>query len=86
VGGPSVEVPRCASDEGDYVLPSGDVDTCFVLVTNPGAMSEQCVEDGWNLEIDLIWRPGIAPTANTTVRATCQLSEDPALDCPNLGG
>jgi hypothetical protein len=68
--------------EAGGVLPDG-ADVCFVMLTG-GAMSMECAAEGWNLEFDLVRRDGVAPPAGTNVNATCQLSQQKSIDCPNL--
>ena len=58
------------------------VDKNGVTGTDLDDMSQECIDDGWNLEFKLE-RSAAAP-GGTTVQATCQLSQAQELDCPDL--
>jgi len=77
-GGEKIKIPECSTPE----TLSGGQTVCFDYFTG-AEMDPQCIADGWNLEFKLT-RLGQAP-AGTVVRATCQLSQTPDIDCPNLG-
>ena len=47
-------------------------------------MSDFCVDRGWNLEFTLVRREGFPAPGGTSVEATCQLSQNKAIDCPEL--
>jgi hypothetical protein len=47
-------------------------------------MNEVCAEEGWNLEFILLRREGFPAPGGTSVKATCQLSSQKAIDCPQL--
>ena len=72
------------------VLPPGET-VCFVYRTDKSGqtatpyddMDEQCVAEGWNLEFQIV-RSEPAPPG-TSVSASCELSQTPALDCPDVG-
>jgi hypothetical protein len=72
-------VPPCEAGEA---LPEG-VDVCYVALTDD-LMSEECIDEGWNLEFRLVRREGVPAPAGTNVTATCQLSQQRAIDCPGL--
>jgi hypothetical protein len=66
----------------DASLPSG-VDVCYVALVED-ALSDFCAEAGWNLEFRLVRREGVPAPGGTSVSATCQLSQNRAMDCPDL--
>lgn len=83
------DILPCAADGS---LPDG-VNVCFQALIDPGGatpdnpndnMSPECVDQGWNLEFNILRRPGTEPPGGASVSATCQLSEQPAVDCPDL--
>ena len=92
-GDTDVNIPECAADG---TVPDGE-SVCFVsLIDQPDAdgeyqtpttdddIQQECIDDGWNLEFRIV-RDGPAP-GGARVSATCQLSQNKALDCPNLPG
>jgi hypothetical protein len=90
-------VPACAADG---TLPNDDTDVCYlakvdgaldrdgeaVELTDDTAddLSDACADEGWNLEFELVRREGTRAPGGTSVRATCQLSQQRAIDCPLL--
>lgn len=74
-------IPRCDGDD----LPDGEY-TCYKALTDPSEMDEKCVEDGYNLEFELVEAidPDLPPSIGSSISATCQLSQDKEDDCPNL--
>ncbi len=89
--------PCAPGEEGQadgWDFPSDDVDACFRYLTDAptnGAtatllddMSEECFDEGWNLEFAIERRPGRPQQAGARTRATCQLSQTEEIDCPNL--
>jgi len=85
------EVPEC---NGMGQLPSG-ADVCYITKTGKPAegekpaqmgvqMADVCIMDGWNLEFEIVRDPTKPPPGGTSVSATCQLSDFPEIDCPNL--
>jgi len=48
------------------------------------AMSEQCMDEGWNLEFQFIRAPGVEPPDNSRIEATCEVSKNKTVDCPKL--
>jgi hypothetical protein len=90
-------VPPCSADGS---LPSDDVDVCYVAKvdgaldaneqpvflteTTMDDMSPACRTEGWNLEFDVVRREGTKTPGGTSVKATCQLSQQRAIDCPLL--
>ncbi len=83
------EIPKCDVVGGAWVPPSGAT-VCFGERTDPVGstesklddMSPDCTLEGFNLEFFVV-RDGPAPSG-TSVTATCQLSDNRAVDCPNL--
>ena len=61
-------------------LPSGERE----VLTEDRAddLSDYCAEQGWNLEIVVQRRWGVLPPPEAAVQVLCELSEDPAVDCP----
>jgi len=47
-------------------------------------LSRYCAERGWNLEVVVRRRWGVAAPDDAAVEVLCELSEQPALDCPAL--
>jgi hypothetical protein len=89
IAGEDVEVVACAVVDDAYVLPADDVDVCYGFRTDPTRtgpevddLSEQCIDDGENLELSLVVRPGVSE--NRFFSAVCELSPDPETDCPDL--
>ncbi len=72
-------VPPCQAGE---LLPDG-VDVCYVTRTGD-SRDPDCVAEGFNLEFDLVRRPGVAVPGGTGVQASCELSQSKAIDCPGL--
>ncbi|MBC8072190.1 MAG: VWA domain-containing protein [Deltaproteobacteria bacterium] len=84
-----VEIPSCSPDGQ---LPSSEVDTCWIALVDREAstadddddLSEYCVEQGSNLEVRLVRRPGHPAVGGTNVEISCARSSTPELDCPGL--
>ena len=84
------EVPACDLVNGAWQTPMG-ASVCFGAKVDPNGtqtplqvddMSPACVDEGFNLEFEIVRTGG--PTAWTTIVAKCELSPDPAADCPKL--
>ncbi len=81
-------IPECGADGS---IPP-DADVCHVERTDPGAataapqddMNPLCVEAGWNLEFRIQRREGVPGPAGAQIAATCEPSQNPAVDCPGL--
>ena len=71
-------IPEC---DGDNV-PEG-VNVCYQALVGD-AMDEFCIESGFNLQFQLIRREGFPAPGGTSVKATCQLSPNKRIDCPDL--
>jgi hypothetical protein len=75
---------------GRHVMPSDDASVCFGLRVDADMasddplddISDYCRELGLNLEFELAYRAGEVAPSGQTLRATCELSSTPALDCP----
>jgi len=80
-GNMEVNIPACGADDA---VPEG-ADVCFVSLTGD-AKDPVCVEEGWNLEFRIVRREGVPAPGGAQVSATCQLSQNKALDCPDLPG
>lgn len=63
-------------------LPDGE-DVCFESLVDAD-LSEFCATEGWNLEFRLVRRDGVPAPGGTSVAATCQLTQNKQIDCPNL--
>ncbi|MBL8944268.1 MAG: VWA domain-containing protein [Myxococcales bacterium] len=66
----------------DGTLPDA-VDVCYVALVDD-ALSDFCDDMGWNLEFQLVRRPGVPAPGGTSVGADCTLSQNKAIDCPDL--
>ena len=86
----STEIPECEEVKGVWTAPGG-ASVCFAQLVDQDKtqtlseldnMSDECIEQGFNLEFFLV-RSGPAPSG-TSVKATCQLSDNKAADCPLL--
>jgi hypothetical protein len=83
------DIPPCSDTAG--TLPVG-TDVCYVALgdsngdTPTGAddISPACADDGWNLEFRIVRKQGVPAPEGTQISATCALSLDPDIDCPNL--
>ncbi len=81
-------IPPCGANDA---VPDG-ADVCFVaLVDGSGEtasdlddLSDECLAEGWNLEFRLVRRNGVPAPGGTSVKATCQLSTQKEVDCPDL--
>lgn len=89
-----VDIPACDVDtvNDTWDFPAGDAEACYRLLvddSNPGGtgvddMSQACVDEGWNLEFAIERKPGTRAVGGSAVKATCKLSENRDIDCPNL--
>lgn len=87
-GPDDVNIPECG-DGGS--VPEG-ADVCFVSLVDqdestPSAdddMDPACIDEGWNLEFRVNRREGVPAPGGAQVSATCQLSPNKVVDCPNL--
>ncbi len=84
-------IPSCMVDGS---VPEGQ-NVCFLALVDDGStekatergndnMSDFCIERGWNLEFQLVRREGFPAPGGTSVKATCQLSQNRQIDCPGL--
>ena len=84
------KIPECGANDS---VPMGD-DVCFVALTdkdgttptNSDDMQDACIDEGWNLEFRIVRREGEPAPGGASVSATCQLSQNKAVDCPQLPG
>jgi hypothetical protein len=72
-------IQQCGADDA---LPDGQ-DVCFTALVDD-TLSDECAEEGWNLEFRLVRRDGVPAPGGTAVSATCQLSQNKEVDCPGL--
>ncbi len=92
-------MPQCVGDTNDFpsddinvcfvALVDGALNTSnareFDSTEDDGDdMSDFCANEGWNLEFILKRREGFPAPGGTAVKATCQLSSQKAIDCPQL--
>ncbi len=75
----SIVVPPCAADGA---VPDG-TDVCY-LTRVAEQRSEECIDQGYNLEFDVVRREGVPVPGGTGIRASCELSQSKAVDCPDL--
>ena len=84
--------------DGDQ--PNDDANVCYIALTDGALnaagdrdfgndattddLSQFCADEGWNLEFILLRREGFPAPGGTSVKATCQLSSQKAIDCPQL--
>jgi hypothetical protein len=73
-------IPGCT---GDGSVPEG-ADVCFISVTAEGEIDPACTDDGYNVEFRIVRAEGKPAPGGAQVSATCQLSQNTALDCPDL--
>jgi hypothetical protein len=73
------DVPECNADGS---LPT-DVNVCFIALTE-AELDPYCSDLGYNLQFSLVRRAGFPAPGGTSVSATCQLSQQKGIDCPNL--
>jgi len=71
-------IPKCV----DGAVPDG-ADVCYLAVIGAD-MDPICIDEGWNLEFRLVRREGVPAPGGTSVQATCQLSVQKEIDCPDL--
>jgi hypothetical protein len=82
VDGTRTVVVPCEHDGSEWVPPAG-ADLCYRALTGD-EMSEQCTEEGWNLEFKTIRAPGVQAPNNSSIEATCEVSMNKSVDCPDL--
>ena len=83
-------IPGCNPDGS---VPEGD-DVCFLSLTDQTGLTDTedddiqaaCTDVGYNLEFRIVRREGNPAPGGAQVSATCQLSQNTALDCPDLPG
>ncbi|MCR9164803.1 MAG: VWA domain-containing protein [Nannocystaceae bacterium] len=80
-GNETVNIPVCGADDS---VPEG-ADVCFVYLTDD-ERDQACVDSGYNLEFRIVRREGVPAPGGAQVSATCQLSQQRTVDCPNLPG
>ncbi len=91
-GGITNVLEPCTVVDGELVPPSVGDAACYGVKTDDGEttpvghddMSQECIDDGWNLEFEIVRALGQTAVGGATVEATCEISEFPQIDCPNL--
>ena len=80
-------VEECPLVDGEYAL-SSENEACWYPVTDvtPDELSEECVQDGSNLELRLLRPYGDGSLEGSYFTTVCDWSDNPRGDCPNLGG
>ena len=84
-------IPACSIVDGGFEFPQGQ-DVCYRSLTDAEGrtpttdddMSEQCADEGWNLEIAVERRDDAPPPAGARVQARCSVSRQAPVDCPRL--
>lgn len=69
------------NDQGEEI-PEGQ-NVCYRALVGD-ELDPFCSDQGLNLEFQLVRRDGFPAPGGTSVKATCQLSQSKAVDCPNL--
>ncbi len=77
-----VKVPQCLDDGAGPTLPDG-ADICYVTLTGD-EREEECIAAGWNLQFDVVRGPGGERAQGSTVSASCIVSQQEDIDCPDL--
>ena len=78
----------------DYTMPGADVNVCVVLLTDKASstpstaddMSPECTELNFNVEFEIVRRPGFPAAGGTVYLANCTLADFPDVSCPGIGG
>ncbi|MCX4247818.1 vWA domain-containing protein [Paraliomyxa miuraensis] len=81
-GNGSFEETEVIECEADGSIPDGE-DVCYVALMED-ERSEECVAHGFNLEFRLERREGVYVAPGTGITASCQLSQNKAIECPDL--
>ncbi|HVI01541.1 MAG TPA: vWA domain-containing protein [Enhygromyxa sp.] len=76
---------------GSYTPPN-EAELCFAMLTDdagltPDALDDiapYCLDRGHNLQFQLAYAAGVVPPTAAITKATCALSQEPELDCPQL--
>ncbi len=71
-------IPPCNGTE----VPTG-ANVCYQALTGDN-MDDFCIDQGFNLQFQLLRREGFPAPGGTSVKATCQLSQNKRIDCPGL--
>jgi hypothetical protein len=88
--GDETVIPKCVEVNGVWTVPDG-ANLCYAqLIDKTGSetvskiddMSAACLSEGFNLEFGFVRTQPPAPGA--TIQASCELSANKAMDCPNL--
>ena len=72
-------IPLCA---GEGEVPEGQ-NVCYRALVG-AQLDPFCSDQGLNVEFQLVRRDGFPAPGGTSVKATCQLSQSKAVDCPDL--
>ncbi len=85
-------LPPCGGTPDAPEFPPG-AEVCYRLLTDatgegPEAlrMHDSCVEEGWNLEFEVLRTAAGERAGASSVAADCVVSQSPDIDCPNLRG
>jgi hypothetical protein len=84
------KIPQCGAGDA---IPQG-AGVCYTPLTDKDGltgttdddMQDACIDEGWNLEFRLVRREGVPAPGGAQANATCQLSQNKAVDCPGLPG
>lgn len=72
-------ISECPSDA---MVPDG-AEVCWIGVFG-AELDAACADAGWNFEFRFVRRDGAPAPAGASIEATCQLSQNVEVDCPNL--
>lgn len=81
---PSDDVDVCYVAKVDGALDATGEGRTFTPDDASDDLSPDCREEGWNLEFELVRREGTRAPGGTSVKATCALSQQRQIDCPQL--
>jgi len=71
-------------ETNDYTMPGDNVNVCYAALTNPNDMSQECLDQSYNLEFKIARRPGFPAAGGTSISANCSLADFPDISCPGI--
>lgn len=85
------EVLPCIGGADAPDFPEGE-DVCYRVLTDDGTtesigddMDPTCIEEGWNLQFEVLRTADGERAGGSSVNADCVVSQSPEIECPNLG-